>query len=835
MSEIRAHTPEWERNKIEYLGANDSACILDNGYFDKDELINRKIHYIRPEFSQEQLKLLNRGTRYESVVRDLCAVRNGVTMHETGQRFHPIYRYLTATPDGIIGNKRLVEFKVRKHIDHKISFKYWIQMQIQMEVWNKNSCLFCDNQVYEYADKDEYIKDSGTSKPRGEIRYEGQVYYWKLEDHYEVVVERDRKWFETIIPEIARAWDIILYGRKQNSKGKKRKRDEETVIADRSLIREYYQRERFHNNRSNMITQFDITNWVLNDPLLDWLNLYGDQSKKDSGEDYFSLTRYIYKKTIEFRAIFRNYLKARTPSYLYVDIDQFYHPDNRELPINYTNHLLYYDRFTRTKEAIAKNVPIIFNAGLCDEEHNLYGKADLIVKTDFLDELMHIPDVFIKEEMGKYVVLATTFGTLNLKSNQINLLSNEKQNVYKAHLAFLNICLSKMQGGFTMSKSIVLGRRSEYTEKKTKVKVNNCFDRAGIVDFTESDSDYLLKLDEALCWNAEIRKREAARWDIYKPNRPELYPNMKNKRDSPWHSFKTELAASQKEITEMYRCGVKKRNFALTKEINSWEDLTEESIASNGKQTIKYITTIIKSNKEDKLLNVTDVKINTEQIPTDVDLVTDMPAVEFYVDFESANGLCDDLKNFPRSTTDNIIYIIGSLCVNNLTKRKIQDTFIVDRLNKECEKDILKRWIDSMLSLTEGQTRNIYIYHWGNAEKWMLEKALKTHGMIMGNLVLIDLCKAFKQAFVSLPCVYSYSIKDIGKALHRMGKIETVWQDNIDGSSAMVAAWKAESICQRDKCKFKDIRFIADMIKYNYIDCKVMEEIMNYLRSLIEL
>ena len=138
MSEIRAHTPEWERNKIEYLGANDSACILDNGYFDKDELINRKIHYIRPEFSQEQLKLLNRGTRYESVVRDLCAVRNGVTMHETGQRFHPIYRYLTATPDGIIGNKRLVEFKVRKHIDHKISFKYWIQMQIQMEVWNKN-------------------------------------------------------------------------------------------------------------------------------------------------------------------------------------------------------------------------------------------------------------------------------------------------------------------------------------------------------------------------------------------------------------------------------------------------------------------------------------------------------------------------------------------------------------------------------------------------------------------------------------------------------------------------------------------------------------------------
>ena len=75
-------------------------------------------------------------------------------------------------------------------------------------------------------------------------------------------------------------------------------------------------------------------------------------------------------------------------------------------------------------------------------------------------------------------------------------------------------------------------------------------------------------------------------------------------------------------------------------------------------------------------------------------------------------------------------------------------------------------------------------------------------------------------------------MKGIAKAMHHHNLIETIWDsDNpcSNGLTAMVLAWKVYN-----KTKIKDIHkhpVIQDIIKYNIIDCKVLWEIINYLRN----
>ena len=818
---IVPHTEEWTRNKLKYLGANDIACLLNNGYSDREEIIYYKSNNKQRNFTEKTLEILKKGLRYEPLVRELCAIRNKIIIDDIGQQFHPDHRFITATPDGIIrSDSTLVEFKVRSHINYDVPFKYWIQMQIQMEVFDIDSCKFCDNQIYEYPNRDEYLKDSGSRKPRGEIIEEGIHYYWKLETYYETTVHRNKKWFAMVLPDITKSWNLIQHGR--------------DTKFNPELAPEYNRIMNFYSNHQSMITQYNITHCILKDPLLSWLDQHGRMSDRDKPEGRFSLTRYIYNKTISFQQKIKEYIKKRTPEKMYLDIDQQYHPHTQpeKYKINYNNQLLYYDRFIRTQQAIKAKIPIIFNAGLYDNDRMLYGKADILILVKYIDDFLHVPSVFSEKEQQHYVIINTKFGTLDLRSNGMHLLTSPKQNVYKGHLTFLNMCLAKMQN-FTCTKGLLICRKSNYTASSKKHKFDNCFSRIGVVDFTGIDKTYIKQVEDAIDWIRVVRSSSATILDPFKPSRFELYPNMKNKRDHPWHNYKLKLAEHLSEITRMYKCGLRQKIYSRDLGITNWKKLDEDTLVTSGKKTIQQITTIIKANKKHKGLNLDQVEAHSTKLPDDIDLVLNMPVIEYFVDFESANSLADNFTKFPQASGSGMIYMIGSLCVNNVSKQKTHKTYIVDRLNPTCEKQIVTQWLNDLLASTEGKTKNIYIYHWGNAEKYLLEKAMKQHNIVIGNLILVDLCKAFRESYVALPGSYSYSIKEIGRSLFRLGKIETIWStDEIDGSSAMVAAWKAEEICRRENTKFKRIPFITDMIQYNYVDCKVMEEIMSYLRTL---
>ena len=81
---------------------------------------------------------------------------------------HDNLSFLKASPDGINidpKNKlygRMLEIKnpTTRKISGVPKKEYWVQMQIQMEVWDLNECDFLETSFKEYENEEEFLKDT---------------------------------------------------------------------------------------------------------------------------------------------------------------------------------------------------------------------------------------------------------------------------------------------------------------------------------------------------------------------------------------------------------------------------------------------------------------------------------------------------------------------------------------------------------------------------------------------------------------------------------------------------------------------------------------------------
>jgi len=213
------------------------------------------------------------GQKYEPVSTMYYEMVNSVKVGEYGCIPHEKYKFLGASPDGIVETSdselygRMLEIKniVNREITGIPLKAYWVQMQLQMEVCGLDMCDFLETRFVEYADKTEFDSD-GTFlhtneanenkkthlkgiilffinnhhlpvyeyKPLQMNRHEYETtwlptilkkhsemgnhhvhtHYWKLAELSCVLVIRNRLWFELNIDRLARTWDTILEERK---------------------------------------------------------------------------------------------------------------------------------------------------------------------------------------------------------------------------------------------------------------------------------------------------------------------------------------------------------------------------------------------------------------------------------------------------------------------------------------------------------------------------------------------------------------------------------------------------------------------------------------------
>lgn len=256
-------TPEWYQFRWNLITASNAWKAFESQPT-INQLIYEKCQPIKKFDNEEEVKMVNTnsslhwGQKFEPLSVLIYEHKYNTKVEDFGCIQHPTYKFIGASPDGIIVNKncdrygRMLEIKnvVSRDINGIPKKEYWIQMQLQMEVCDLDECDFLETKFTEYSDYTAYKNDT-TDKMKGIIIYfhtkEGKPFYvykpltfveesditkweddtlslyqsdkynytymkfiyWKLDVFSCVLVLRNKDWFKNNIPQLEKVWKII--------------------------------------------------------------------------------------------------------------------------------------------------------------------------------------------------------------------------------------------------------------------------------------------------------------------------------------------------------------------------------------------------------------------------------------------------------------------------------------------------------------------------------------------------------------------------------------------------------------------------------------------------
>ena len=258
-------TPEWYQFRWNLITASNAWKAFES-QSTINQLIYEKCQPIKKfdDNCDEDVKMVNTNTslhwgqKFEPLSVLIYEHKYNTQVEDFGCIQHKTYKFIGASPDGIIVNKncdrygRMLEIKnvVSRDINGIPKKEYWVQMQLQMEVCDLDECDFLETKFTEYSDYTAYKNDT-TDKMKGIIIYfhtkDGKPFYvykplsiveetditkweddtlslyqsdkynytymkfiyWKLDVFSCVLVLRNKDWFKNNIPQLEKVWKII--------------------------------------------------------------------------------------------------------------------------------------------------------------------------------------------------------------------------------------------------------------------------------------------------------------------------------------------------------------------------------------------------------------------------------------------------------------------------------------------------------------------------------------------------------------------------------------------------------------------------------------------------
>jgi len=611
------------------------------------------------------------------------------------------------------------------------------------------------------------------------------------------------------------------------------------------------------------ISPSSLFNFMLKDPLLDWLkgrpvrdnekvfepsiepldsnSNEPDPIQLDEPVSSANFRDYILNKGLEFESKVVGYLFDK------------YKNNVRQVSFN-KDDIKLLSKYNETIELMKGGCPIIVQAVLHDVDNALFGCADLLVRSDWLgviikefsgsDKNLKHKAVGIGKRHYHYRVIDIKFKTLGLNTDGVGLLNAGTIPACKAQVILYNRIIGKIQK-YEPDECYLLGRGYKYSSKDETYTSNNCFDRLGTVFPHGKDDSYNDRIAAGIKWKREL-KIDGEKWQIFpKPSRPELYPNMNNHYDFPYHNIKTELADKINDITNLWYCGVKNREFAFKKGITSWRDkkCSAKLLGINGPKI---------GNILQKMLNLNHgVYGNLSIIPAKIknnwyNWRSKHQRLEFYIDFENFNSIIDNFSTFPLKTNIGEFIFMAGIGHINSDKEWVYKCFYAKEITLNAEHDMfdeLHKYVAKICK--EWKDNDPVFYHWGNAEKHLYEKMIERHSSFLRKKKwrppkFCDFVNIMKAEPILIKGVMSFGLKDVGNGMNKLGLIDLAWPAAINGQDAMIQSldmYHCSQTCLRTDIsrernnedlssnpKFKDI------IDYNEIDCRMVCEIINRLR-----
>lgn len=577
----------------------------------------------------------------------------------------------------------------------------------------------------------------------------------------------------------------------------------------------------------------DTRNYLLNDPFLDFVRLYPCQFIKKS-ESYKKLIEeqshenkfltYTSSATNKFKNDIYVYLREKYGSQSVCDVSRTSDPQDK-------------DNFISTVNAIKNSKPIILCGVLWDYSSECYGLADLIVRSDWVNKLCGKPVMSEYEinvtapKLGEkchfhYRIITVSNTTLKFLSNGINLSDTCYFPVYKGELFLLNKALSNIQG-YDPQKSYMMGSR--WKQGKNKYG-ESCFDRLGVVDFIKHDKKYAKICMDAIYWLRDLKKNGQF-WEINKHPFPrkELYPNMNNKMDIPYTKIKRKIATDFNDITLLWHCGLNERNRAHKKGIYTWNDerLTSDIMGfKKGKRKI-IIDSILNHRNSSDIVKPRIIKNNNGNWQYKQKL-------ELYVDFETTCNSISPVINLNKNSDRPFIFMIGVGYADPETQIWKYKHFVVEQLHASNEYNICHQFAKFVTNLKRKYQTDPLLIHWGLAEQTSWIKAFCNNfskSKKWPDFYWFNLLNLFHNEPITVKNCLTFGLKDIATHLHKHGLIQSIWDTTsncIDGLGAATGAYEAS---QKKTTKFTETKTIQDIKKYNEVDCKVLYEIITYLRN----
>lgn len=572
------------------------------------------------------------------------------------------------------------------------------------------------------------------------------------------------------------------------------------------------------SNKFPWISATKTFNYMNDDPLIDWLENSGYQNRGrsqsiDNNVTTETFTEYIRRKGIEF--------EARVISHINDNIH----------PVEKAADFYSLDGVQKTRELMKRGCPIIHSAPLCHNASKTYGIADLLVRNDYIKKIAPNTDFEVPEHGSRfspnfyYMVIDIKFSTLKLNSKGRCLLNQGSMPAYKSQVWIYNRALSATQR-FTPPCAFILGRRWSYTERGNKYNSELCFDRMGVVDIYDYDQRIIDKARKAIRWCRDVRNN-GVKWNVNPPSRDELYPNMC--RDNvKWSSTKRTMAENLGEITSVWMCGVKNRTKAFKNGVRDWRDprATSSTLGVNGTRGVIV----------DKMLQINRQTTTTvsPSVVSEDHMAWRSCDNEVFVDFETFSDIFkEDGDDVSVQKRDNLIYQIGLGYNDNGWKYKY---FICHEPTKNEEFRIMKEFMDFLKS------RNTEVAWYWHAEDNFWKRACKIQfnrpdiapedkdQIIYWNMASKwrDMRKLFVKEHIVVRGCFGYGLKNIARSLKNMNLIDTPLESECsNGRTAMVQAWKCYQKFERPwKCGA-----MKDVTQYNEFDCRVLHDILNYLRT----
>ena len=615
------------------------------------------------------------------------------------------------------------------------------------------------------------------------------------------------------------------------------------------------------------ISASKLYNYLNDEPLLDWLNLYGKKKgyKTDEEIEYkeyldslseqseinkLSLDEFV-KNNHEYN--FMKYILEKGvqyENYVYKTLKNKYREKIVDIDSDFNFQKFEYDKkLEKTQSLILNNTPIIYQGLVCDPDTKTFGFPDLIVREDYLSDFIDIPkndleqadSSEIEKKYYNYYIIDVKYHTLDYKKDSNCIIPNPSQIQYISQMYLYTKGLrhlvhpSVINSNLLEHKAYIIGR-SWSVNLRTSV---------GCIYFKLYEK-VLDKVKKGLEWYKEL-KNKGNYWDPLNRNTYELYPNMKSDKDNNWRKTKQIISEKLCEITMVWNCGNNIRLKAHINGVYSWNS-PDFNIFDyiNDTDTTRLINNIIKINNQSVRLydydktNSIQIKWRTEDSLTIVN--KNNIVMDGFIDIENTF----DIRTIDTSKEDSIVYMLGLYYNDNIitsrTKKykdnMIHKTFCVKYLEKSYERQLIEDFLLFLKSFNCEKNITWRLYHYSGVEKYTLNKLIENYKIIPENYGItiewIDLCDLLiKYKFVFKSC-FDYSIKSINKVLNQLEYVpdDCVYKKSLikNGLDSIIAVYKCDELSKINNIELNKTELMKDITYYNMIDCISLY----YLRSFLE-